>query len=74
MDSKALSVILRLGAGVLALLSLVVVVARLYGFIMVEPTSAAELFLQLLRIFFPLSVVLIFGYMAIRGKIPFLDR
>ena len=65
--------VLRATSGILAILALLLVVIRIYSI-----SNAAGMALmtinQLLGLVFPLSVSLLFGYMAIVGRMPFTQK
>jgi hypothetical protein len=59
--------LLRSISGVLALLSLLLVVLRMQAMSGVDAATVKEV----LGVIFPLSVFLLFGYIAIKGRMPF---
>ena len=60
---------LRATSGILAILSLLLVGIRIYS---ISNTGMASMTInQLLGLVFPLSVTLLFGYVAIIGRMPF---
>jgi hypothetical protein len=59
--------LLRSISGVLALLSLLLVVLRMQAISGVDTATVKEV----LGVIFPLSVFLLFGYIAIKGRMPF---
>ncbi len=59
--------LLRSISGILAVLSLLLVVLRVQAIADMEATTIKEV----LSIIFPLSIVLMFGYIAIKGRMPF---
>jgi hypothetical protein len=65
--------LLRIMAGILALLSFAVVGIRLYGYSAAGGEGGAGEFMVLLRLLFPLTLGLFLGYWAIKGKMPFTD-
>ncbi len=74
-DDKTLSTVLRVVGGTLAVACFVLVFLRLYSLFLLDlDTSAAENFVYVLRILFPLSLGLIAGYVAFTGNIPFTSR
>ena len=61
--------VLRATSGILAVLSLLLVGIRIYS---ISNTGMASMTInQLLGLVFPLSVTLLFGYVAIIGRMPF---
>ena len=72
--SPALKLILRIMAGVLALLSFAVVGIRLYGFSVAGGGREQGDLMALLLLLFPLTLGLFLGYWAIQGKMPFMDE
>ena len=61
--------VLRATSGILAILSLLLVGIRIYS---ISNTGMASMTInQLLGLIFPLSVTLLFGYVAIIGRMPF---
>jgi hypothetical protein len=62
--------LLRAASGILALLSLLAVGARILA--ISEPGAAT--ITDVLRLAFLLPVALMFGYMAIKGRMPFMDK
>jgi hypothetical protein len=73
MDSDTTKQLLRIGAGALAVIALGVVALRIYA---ISKTGMwqPDPFLQVLRLIFPLSVAAIFGYVAWKGSVPFLEK
>lgn len=65
--------LLRGVAGTLAVAALGVTLIRLYA---ISKTGAwqPDPFFQFMRLMFPLSVALIFGYVAWKGKLPFMEK
>ncbi|HEC29213.1 MAG TPA: hypothetical protein ENI65_06470 [Gammaproteobacteria bacterium] len=61
--------VLRVTSGVLALMSLVVVVLRIYSMSNQESASIT----QIMGLVFPLSVAMFCGYMAIKGRMPLMN-
>ncbi len=61
----------RIVAGILAVISTVLVMLRLFGYAPVWGPITPGSVMELLRLLFPLAVALISAYMAVRGKIPF---
>lgn len=64
---------LRIVAGILALAALVVTVVRVLAMDNSDVTQSSVPLINFLRIVFPLSVALLFGYVAWKGKFPFLQ-
>ncbi len=62
--------VLRITSGVFALLSLLLVVVRIL--VILEPQAMTVK--ELLGVIFPLSIALLFGYIAINGRMPFSDK
>ncbi len=74
-DDKTLSIVLRLVGGSLAVACFVLVFLRIYSIMVIGiEASAAERFVHVLRILFPLSLGIIAGYVAFTGNIPFTSR
>jgi hypothetical protein len=74
-DDKTLSIVLRVVGGSLAVACFVLVFLRVYSlFVLGVEASAAERFVHVLRILFPLSLGLIAAYVAFTGNIPFTSR
>ncbi len=65
-----MKIVLRTISGVLALLSLLLVVVRVL--VTLDPQAATVK--GVLGLIFPLSITLLFGYMAINGRMPFSDK
>lgn len=61
---------LRAVSGVLALLSLLLVGLRM---LTISEAGTATI-RDILGLIFPLSVALMFGYIAIKGRMPFMDK
>ncbi len=59
--------LLRSISGVLALLSLLLAVLRMQAISDLDAATVKEV----LGVIFPLSVFLLFGYLAIKGRMPF---
>jgi hypothetical protein len=72
--SPAFIPLLRIMAGVLALLSFAVVGIRLYGFSITGGEGGPGDLMASLRLLFPLTLGLFLGYWAIQGKMPFMDE
>jgi hypothetical protein len=68
------ALILRIAAGILALVSFVLVGLRLYGYSHADLELRSDAFTLSLQLLFPLSLGLMFGYMALTGKMPFMDE
>ena len=62
---------LRLAAGVLAVATLILVLLRTYVLIQQDLLAQENSLVHLLRLLFPLSLALFFGYIAWKGMIPF---
>lgn len=60
---------LRIMAGILAVIALAVVGYRLYGISALDAAAGDRLYG--LRLLFPLSLAMFFGYLAWKGKLPF---
>lgn len=74
-DDKTLSIVLRVVGGSLAVACFVLVFLRVYSLLVLDmEVSAAENFVHVLRIVFPLSLGLIAAYVAFTGNIPFTSR
>jgi hypothetical protein len=71
--SPSLILLLRIMAGVLALLSLAVVAIRLYAYSGAGGEGGLGDLMLSLRLLFPLTLGLFLGYWAIKGKMPFTD-
>lgn len=65
---------LRIAAGFLALLSFVLVGLRLYAYSHADITLRSDHLTISLQLLFPLSLGLMFGYMALKGKMPFMNE
>jgi hypothetical protein len=63
--------VLRATSGILAFLSLLLVVLRMYAFSETGTHNSVSI-QDLLGLIFPLSVTLLFGYIAIKGRMPFM--
>lgn len=61
--------VLRVICGILALLSLLLTGARIYSMSDQETASV----MQMMSLLFPLSVTILCGYMAIKGRMPFME-
>ena len=72
LSDKMIKPILRIVSGVLAVFSLAIVVARFYEIDKIG--GEAETVMNVMRIIFPLSVALLFGYIAWKGVFPFNDN
>ena len=72
LDRTAL--LLRIVAGILALLSFLLVGLRLYSLAGHGNTHEADNIMNMMRLLFPLSLGMIIGYLAIKGRIPFSAR
>lgn len=66
-----ITIILRIVAGVLALVSFVLVGLRLYGYSDQDIAMGSDSVMHSMRLLFPLSLGLLFGYLAWKGKFPF---
>jgi hypothetical protein len=64
--------VLRATSGILAILSLLLVGIRIYS--ISNAGMASVTINQLLGLIFPLSVTLLFGYVAIIGRMPFTEE
>jgi hypothetical protein len=71
--SPSFILLLRIMAGVLALLSFAVVGIRLYGYSVAGGEGGPGDLMVSLRLLFPLTLGLFLGYWAIKGKMPFTD-
>jgi hypothetical protein len=71
--SPSLKLLLRILAGVLALLSFAVVAIRLYAYSGAGVGGGPGDLMVSLRLLFPLTLGLFLGYWAIKGKMPFTD-
>ena len=66
-----IAILLRVFSGALALIAFAISGIRGYGYLVAGPQWGAEGGIIILGIFFPLSLGLIFGYLAVKGKFPF---
>ncbi len=71
MKTTTIAIILRVIAGVLALVSVGVVGIRFYSMHTLDVAMGAMGAMYSLRLLFPLSLALFFGYVAWKGKLPF---
>lgn len=71
MNTTTIATILRVVAGVLALVSLAVAGIRFYGMHTLDTAMGARGAIYSLRLLFPLSLALFFGYVTWKGKLPF---
>ncbi len=60
----------RLASGLLALVSLGIAALRLYGLAVAGPAPDASYVTSLFGVLFPLVLGLLFGFVAITGKMP----
>ncbi len=67
-----MKIVLRAISGILAILSLLLVGVRIYSVSNMSMDSVT--IHQLLGLIFPLSITLLFGYMAIIGRMPFMGE
>lgn len=65
--------LLRITSGILALLSLLLAGFRLYAISAGGLLESATI-MHVMGLMFPLSVTLLCGYMAIKGRMPFMDE
>lgn len=65
--------ILRVTSGILAVLSLLLVVLRMYALSASDMLGSATI-THTMGLLFPLSLALLFGYMAIKGRMPGMDE
>ncbi len=70
LEIEDMKTVLRITSGVLALLSLLLTGLRFYS--MSDQESAS--IMQIMSLIFPLSVAMLCGYMAIKGRMPFMDN
>ena len=63
---------LRLVTGALSLMSLLWLVLRLISYFSAELPMEPDLTTSMLTLVFPTALTLVFGYIAIKGKIPFM--
>jgi len=66
--------VMRIAAGLLALLAFAVTGWRLYFLSTIPPGQEDNPVMYALMILFPLSLGLFFGYLALRGRMPFSDE
>ena len=66
-----MDIVTRVIAGLLALVALVLVAVRITVLVGAESAVGGVEFMPLLRLLLPLSVAVLFGYMAWSGRIPF---
>ncbi len=64
---------LRVIAGVTALLSFALVILKIYTMVLLENQDQPPGFSFGLMLFFPFTMGLFFAYIAIRGKMPFIS-
>ena len=62
---------LRIGSGVLAAATLLLVIFRIVAISKGNLLAGDNSFVHILRLIFPLSLSLLFGYIAWKGKLPF---
>lgn len=67
---KVIRTLWRVAAGILAVLSLGLTAIRIYYLSKLGPPEGSSDLVLMLGLIFPLSLGLIFGYLAIVGKIP----
>jgi hypothetical protein len=65
--------VLRITSGILAFLSLLLVGFRMFAFSEASAPNSATI-QDMLGLVFPLSVTLLFGYIAIKGRMPFMPE
>ena len=65
---------LRLVAGVLGVATLILVLLRTYAMIHENILTEDFSIVQLLRLAFPFSLALFFGYIAWKGELPFTKK
>lgn len=70
MQKSGVVVLLRVAAAVLAVAALGLTGLRLYA-LSGQEISGAEALVHSLRLLFPFTLGLLFGYLAIRGRFPF---
>ncbi|GMR07034.1 MAG: hypothetical protein BMS9Abin26_0036 [Gammaproteobacteria bacterium] len=68
-----MKMILRITSGILASLALLLVGLRLYAISAGDKLNSATT-MDILSLIFPLSIALMFGYMAYKGDMPFMDK
>jgi len=68
------ALLLRIIAGILALLSFLLVGLRLYSLAGPGNVDETDDFMNMMRLLFPLSLGMILGYLAIKGRMPFSSR
>ncbi|HEC12348.1 MAG TPA: hypothetical protein ENI80_03720 [Acidiferrobacteraceae bacterium] len=71
MSTTTIATILRVVAGILALVSMGVAGIRFYGMNTLDTAMGAMGAIYSLRLLFPLSLAAFFGYVAWKGKLPF---
>jgi len=65
---------LRISAGVLAVATLLLVVLRSLAIVNGNMLAGGDAFVHVLRLIFPLSLSLLFGYVAWKGSLPFAKK
>ncbi len=73
-DQDKTALLLRIVAGILALLAFLLVGLRLYSLMGPGNANETDEFMNMMRLLFPLSLGMIFGYLALKGRIPFSAR
>ncbi len=68
-EIENMKTMLRVVCGILALLSLLLAGARIYSMSDQETASV----MQMMGLLFPISVTILCGYMAIKGRMPFME-
>ena len=62
---------LRIVSGILAVATLFLVILRLLAMNKANLLAGDDVFVHILRLIFPLSLSLLFGYIAWKGSLPF---
>jgi len=65
---------LRIGSGVLAVATLLLVILRSLAIVKGNLLAGGDAFVHILRLIFPLSLSLLFGYIAWKGSLPFAKK
>ncbi len=71
MPAPSARMLMRIAAGILALLAFALTGLRLYFLSTIPPGQEDNPLMHSLMILFPLSLGLFFGYLALRGRLPF---
>jgi len=65
---------LRVGSGVLAIVTLLLVVFRFIALQKANLLAGDNAMVHILRLIFPLSLSLLFGYISWKGSLPFVKK